>query len=338
MIAFFPGQGSQTVGMGKELFNEFSSAREVFEEASDSIKLDLKKLCFEGPDSDLMLTENTQPAILTTSVAAFRVAQKELEFYPSVAAGHSLGEYSALVAIGALRLSDAVSWVQQRGRAMQNAVPQGEGTMAAIMGLSPEKVEELCQKATEAALEKRLPDSDAVETIVQPANFNAPGQVVIAGSKDAVDTALETIQDDSFKGGKAVPLQVSAPFHCKLMKPARDKMAEIFSNALPEQKPQTLVCPYLPNRTGLLTTEPEIIFELLIDQIDHPVLWEKTVKTLLEKGFEDAVEFGNGKVLQGLGKRIARQEKKPLKTELCGTPADLQKLEAFVLESQKERS
>jgi [acyl-carrier-protein] S-malonyltransferase len=314
VFAVFPGQGSQHSGMGKDLFENFSIAREVYEEASDSIHTDLKKLCFEGSESDLALTHNTQPCLLVTSVAAFRVAEKEMGFVPSAVAGHSLGEYSALVAIRSLDLASATRWVRERGLAMQKAVPVGLGTMAAVLGLEDEQVELLCKQATQSAVEKRqkgeVPEM-SVPAVVEPANFNAPGQIVIAGSKDAVDEAIRLIQSgEDFKRGKAIPLQVSAPFHCQLMTPARDRMAELFALCPESQKPKTPLCSYVPNRTARLSHEAGLIFELLIEQIDHPVLWKQSINTLLNQSFSTSVEFGAGKVLSGLIKRIATQSSK----------------------------
>jgi [acyl-carrier-protein] S-malonyltransferase len=307
-IALFPGQGSQHVGMAKDLLDQFSAAREVFEEASDAIDLDLRHLCLNGPESDLTLTENTQPALLAASVAAFRVTQKETGFTPRLAAGHSLGEYSALVAVGSLGLAAATRFVRARGQAMQKAVPAGEGTMAAVLGLDDESVREICAHATARAQENRQKSGQetelTVDCIVEPANFNSPGQVVIAGSTDAVNEAVSLIKSGTLiPGGKAMPLSVSAPFHCRLMRPARDRIAEIFSKAA---EPASPACPYVPNRTGRLTTEPGAIFELLMEQIDHPVLWRQSMQTVLESGtIAGAVEFGPGKVLSGLMKRIA---------------------------------
>jgi [acyl-carrier-protein] S-malonyltransferase len=316
IVALFPGQGSQHVGMAKDLYEHFAVARETFEEASDAISLNLKTLCFEGPDDKLVLTENTQPALLTASVAAFRVAKKEFDFKPALVAGHSLGEYSALVATQALRLSDAVRWVKARGAAMQQAVPAGQGTMAAVLNMDDTLIDTLCKEATEIAKSKRASGESPelkVEAIVQPANFNAPGQIVIAGSKDAVDEAVALIKSGGTYGGaKAIPLSVSAPFHCSLMQPARNRMAALFAAA--PQKPATLLCPYIPNRTARISAEPGIIFELLVEQVDHPVLWKQSVTTLIQEGFEIGVEFGPGKVLQGLAKRIATPLEKTFTT------------------------
>jgi [acyl-carrier-protein] S-malonyltransferase len=333
IMALFPGQGAQHVGMGKELFENFIEARETFEEASDATHIDLKKLCFEGPESDLILTEHTQPCLLTTSVAAFRVAKKQLGFFPSVVAGHSLGEYSALVCAGALPLATASRWVRERGAAMQKAVPAGQGSMAAVMG-GDAWIEALCEKATQSARAKRShPEATSftVEPVVAPANFNAPGQIVIAGSTDAVAEAVALIKSDpEFAGGKAIPLNVSAPFHCSLMAPARDRMAELFSEAKSSEKPSELQCPYVPNRTAILTREPGVVLELLVEQVDHPVLWKQSFAGLLEHGFELGVEFGPGKVLQGLAKRIAQPLSKTCAVQGMGDLAGLKALETLL--------
>jgi [acyl-carrier-protein] S-malonyltransferase len=309
VFALFPGQGSQHVGMGKDLFENFKTAREIFEEASDAVSKDLKKLCFDGPDSDLTLTENTQPCLLVTSVAAFRVAQAETGFTPVGVAGHSLGEYSALVAAGALSLPTAARWVRERGKAMQAAVPPGQGTMAAILNMDDSVISKLCEAATAAAKLKRAEGANpelTVEALVEPANFNSPGQIVIAGSSDAVQEAVALIKAGGEFTGKAIPLTVSAPFHCKLMAPARDRMAELFSQATAAEKPKTPIAPYVPNRTARATSETGVIFELLIEQIDHPVLWKQSMETVLQNGGAKFVEFGPGKVLCGLLKRIGQ--------------------------------
>ncbi|MEK6577897.1 MAG: ACP S-malonyltransferase [Bdellovibrionota bacterium] len=310
ILAMFSGQGSQQVGMGKDLCSNFKMARDIFEEASDAIGLNLKKLCFEGPESDLTLTQNTQPSLLTVSVASFRIAQTETGFIPTVAAGHSLGEYSALVATGAISLATAARWVRARGLAMQKAVPAGQGTMAAVLNLDDGQIDGLCKAATESAKAKRATGETSemvVEAVVEPANFNAPGQTVIAGSTDAVNEAITLIKaGGDFAGGKAIPLTVSAPFHCRLMKPAREKMADIFSKAGSQDLPKTPNIFYAPNRTARLTREAGLILELLIEQVDHPVLWKQTITALLGSGMEKAVEFGPGKVLCGLVKRISQ--------------------------------
>ncbi|MBN20928.1 MAG: [acyl-carrier-protein] S-malonyltransferase [Bdellovibrionaceae bacterium] len=326
MIAFFPGQGSQQVGMGKELLTEFKIAQEIFEEASDAISVNLKKLCLEGPADVLMQTENTQPCLLVNSIAAFRVAQKELDFTPTHAAGHSLGEYSALVAIGALPLAQATRWVKARGQAMQEAVPSGEGSMAATLGMSPESVEELCKRATEKAKSDRK-EHYSVEPIVEPANFNAPGQIVIAGSTDAIDVALELLKSGEITG-KAKKLEVSAPFHCSLMKPARIRMEALFNEKGIEVN--TPSHPYFANRTGRLTQEKGSILKLLGEQIDHPVLWEPSVHAMMNEGIDRGIEFGHGKVISGLIKRISKSAGKEFEVRSMGKPEDLKGIEEWL--------
>jgi len=306
--AWFPGQGSQHVGMAKDLLDQFQTARLAFEEASDGAQLNLRKLCLDGPDSDLALTENTQPCLLAASVAAYRVAAAEFGFRPHVAAGHSLGEYSALVCAGAFPLVRAAHWVRQRGAAMQRAVPQGQGTMAAVLGLDDAAVAAACKQATvEAELARKSSPDTAdwdVPAWVEPANFNAPGQVVVAGSTDGVAALVRLVKSGATGGGKAMALSVSAPFHSKLMRPARDAMATLFAKAEPSDRPHALHFPYVPNRTARTTAEAGVVFELLIEQVDHPVLWKQSVEHLLASGITRAIEFGPGKVLQGLAKRI----------------------------------
>ncbi len=338
LIAVFPGQGAQFVGMGKNLHAEFKAVREIFEEASDAISVDLKKLCFDGPESDLVLTENTQPALLVTSFAAFQVARTELGFTPDAVAGHSLGEYSALVAAGSISLAQATRWVRARGQAMQKAVPPGEGTMAAVLNLEEAAIRELCSRATRLAKEKLGPQpNSAVECTVEPANFNAPGQIVVAGSTLAVETLISLAKTDAdFKGAKALPLKVSAPFHCSLMRPARESMAALFRDTPPSMQPKAPLFPYLPNRTARLTSEPSVIFELLEEQIDHPVLWSQSVSCAISQhGARDFVEFGPGKVLQGLIKRIAPADSVRILTGVSDTDS-LRALEATLKTAPKE--
>jgi [acyl-carrier-protein] S-malonyltransferase len=340
VVALFPGQGSQHVGMAKELLENFSVAREAFEEASDGSKLNLKKLCLDGPESDLTLTENTQPCLLTASVAAFRCAVKEFGFAPTAVAGHSLGEYSALVAAGALELGRAAGWVRARGAAMQQAVPPGQGTMAAVLGMGGDEaaqISKLCEIATDTARRKRASGEApelTVDAVVEPANFNAPGQIVIAGSVDAVGEAVALIKaGGEFAGAKAIPLSVSAPFHCRLMKPAREKMAELFSQA---SVPAKLACSYVPNRTARLTQEAAVIYELLVEQIDHPVLWSQSVLGLLATDHLRFAEFGPGKVLTGLMKRISQKanlaEGKSVQTANLSDLATVRAFEAWSMQ------
>ncbi len=339
IFAVFPGQGSQTVGMAKDLYDSFPIVRQAFEEASDSIRLDLRKLCFEGPISELTLTENTQPCLLTASVATFRVAQKEFGFTPGAAAGHSLGEFSALVAMEVLNLGVAVQWVRERGAAMQKAVPPGEGGMAAILGLEDALIDQLCFQATAIAGQKRQiagADQYSVGAMVEPANYNAPGQVVIAGSIDAIREATQLLKEGGpFAGGKAIPLQVSSPFHCRLMMPAREKLSELFSKATAAQRPTRLPYPYVPNRTGRLNHDADLVFELLVEQVDHPVLWKQSVESLIKADFHAAIEFGPGKVLTGLIKRISNQAGKPCILASVSDTSSIKTIETFLKEVEK---
>jgi len=280
----FPGQGSQYVGMGRELFENFSVARQIFEEANDALHFSVSDLCFKGPEEALRLTENTQPAVLTTSVAALRVLQAEKGYAPQFAAGHSLGEYSALVASEALAFSQAVKIVRLRGKFMQEAVPVGEGAMAAVLGMEREQVEKLCEEISSGE-------------VLTPANFNSPGQIVIAGHSKAVERAIERIKRD---GKKAVLLPVSAPFHSPLMKPA----AERLEKALEEISVNDLKIPVVTNVEAEANTSKDRVKELLVAQVSSPVRWEESMRKMIEKGVEQIVEVGPGKVLSGLMKRI----------------------------------
>lgn len=290
----FPGQGSQAVGMGKDFYENFSQSRLVFEEASDTIHVNLKKLCFDGPADELTLTENLQPALFTTEAAIMAAVFANSDLKPFVTAGHSLGEYAALYAAGALSVGDGVRLCRRRGSAMQKAVPVGKGTMAAVLGLDGAKVEALCRKAR----------SELKDEVVEPANFNAPGQVVIAGSVDGVAKAVDLLKSDAeFTGGKAIALQVSAPFHCSLMEPAKTEMAPLLASTRFE-RPRCLV---IPNVTAM-PTDSELIFGgLLTDQIVRPVRWEESMKQMRGLGVTEAIEIGPGKVLAGLQKRIDRE-------------------------------
>jgi [acyl-carrier-protein] S-malonyltransferase len=305
---FFPGQGSQQVGMGKQFYDEFTVFRQTIEEASDSLGFNLKKLLFEGPESDLTLTENAQPAILSVSVGCFRVAELEIGLKTDVNLGHSLGEYSALVASEAIPFANSVAWVQARGQAMQKAVPVGEGTMSAIIGAEDSQVEEWCKEATQMAQAARKEGGTTLSVAagVEPANFNAPGQVVVSGSLDAVETLEKHIQSKGIRGVLVKRLSVSAPFHSSLMKPARTAMEAIFHRAQTENLLSPLQTPYIPNRTAKVTSESGVIIPLLSEQVDHSVLWKQSVESLIQSGSKVAFEFGPGKVLQGLAKRIAK--------------------------------
>ena len=287
MKAFvFPGQGSQYVGMGQDLHKEFPTAKRTFEESGDALGLDIRKLCFEGDSEDLRLTENTQPAILTVSVAAWRVLDEETGIKADFLAGHSLGEYSALVASGGLDFKDAVLVVRKRGEYMQAAVPDGVGAMAAILGLSKEKVKEACREASQDGL------------IVSPANFNAPGQVVISGNKEAVAEACAFAKSNGAK--RAVLLEVSAPFHCALM----NSVAKRLEEALSPIRVSELQTPVVSNYEAKPNKDSSRVKTLLIDQVANPVRWDESVNMLYESGVREYVEIGPGNVLSGLLKRI----------------------------------
>jgi len=280
----FPGQGSQYVGMGKELFENFSVAKRVFEEADDALHFSVSSLCFKGPEDALKLTENTQPAILTTSVGALRVLEAEKGMIPQFTAGHSLGEYSALVASGALSFPEAVKTVRLRGKFMQEAVPVGEGAMAAVLGMEREQIEELCEACSSGE-------------VLAPANFNCPGQIVIAGHSKAVERAIERIKQE---GKKAVLLPVSAPFHSPLMKPAGDRLG----TALEEISVRDLKIPVVTNVEAEVNQSKDRVKGLLVAQVSSPVRWEESMRKMIEKGVEQVLEVGPGKVLSGLMKRI----------------------------------
>lgn len=286
-VAFvFPGQGSQYVGMGKDLCERFPLAKRAFAEADDALGFALSELCFDGPEADLKLTENTQPAILTASIAALRVLQSESLMQPAVVAGHSLGEYSALVAVGALQFRDAVKLVRERGRLMQQAVPAGEGAMAVVLGMEMDEVLRVCEEA-------------AGGEVVSPANFNGGGQVVIAGAAQAVARAAKLAKE---KGAKRVlDLPVSAPFHCSLMQPA----AEGLARALETISVHPFSVGVVSNVEAEVNLSADRVKALLVEQAVRPVRWEESVKKLVDLGCTRAVEIGPGKVLKGLMKRIA---------------------------------
>jgi [acyl-carrier-protein] S-malonyltransferase len=283
---FFPGQGSQRVGMGAELAIQFEPARRVFQEADEALGFPLSKLCWEGPEADLTLTANTQPAILTNSIAVLRTLQEVKGLAFDVCAGHSLGEWSALVAASALAFADAIKLVRLRGQFMQEAVPAGQGAMAAIMGLSREDLEAVCAEAANGE-------------VVSPANLNGAGQIVIAGHAGAVERAMGLARQKGAK--RAVPLQVSAPFHCALMKPAADRLEE----ALADVAARDLRTPVVSNVEAAPYKDRIRVKDLLVKQVTSPVRWEESVQRLARDGVTEGLELGSGAVLAGLIKRTA---------------------------------
>ncbi len=288
MIAFlFPGQGSQFAGMGKDLAENFPIARQVFEEANDALGFDLASICYNGPEDELKLTANTQPAILTMSLAALRVLEAESGLKADLAAGHSLGEYSALVCAGAIRFADAVRTVRQRGTFMQEAVPVGTGAMAAILGLELAVLEAVCREA-------------AAGEVVSPANFNSAGQVVIAGYAGAVSRAIELAKEKGAK--RALPLPVSAPFHCALMIPAGERLAAVLSDVAFSE----MMLPVVSNVEAAPNQDTSRLRELLVKQVSAPVRWEETITCMAGLGVDRYVEIGPGKVLSGLVKRMVK--------------------------------
>jgi [acyl-carrier-protein] S-malonyltransferase len=286
----FPGQGSQYVGMGKNLKDNFKEAADVFAEADEALGEKLSTLCFEGPESDLKLTMNTQPAILTVSIAVLRVLQKEADVSPALVAGHSLGEYSALVCSGALTFADAVRIVRKRGTYMQEAVPVGVGGMAAVLGMDADVLEKICTECAE-------------DQLVSPANYNCPGQIVISGHIEAVQRAADKAEAEGAK--RAVMLPVSAPFHSALMKPAAEKLAQ----ALEPIPVSDLGVPVLSNADADFYPSKDEVKRLLAKQVDHPVRWIEEMDKLLGEGVDTCLELGPGSVLKGLMRKINREVK-----------------------------
>lgn len=288
-IAFiFPGQGSQAVGMGKDLFDNYAAAREAFEQADEALEFPLSSMCFEGNEEDLQLTANTQPAILATSIAAYRaMASEGLAKRPAFVAGHSLGEYSALVAAGVLDFGDALRTVRKRGTYMQEAVPVGVGAMAAILGLDLASIEQGCAEASQGQ-------------VCSPANINSPSQVVIAGNSEAVDRACEILKAKGAK--RAVKLSVSAPFHCELMMPAEERLAV----DLGELNYGAFTFPIVHNVDAEADEDSGKVADALKRQVSSPVRWLESVQKLRSLGVEKFIEVGPGKVLSGLVRQIDR--------------------------------
>ncbi|WP_372000149.1 ACP S-malonyltransferase [Tistrella mobilis] len=304
----FPGQGSQKVGMGQDLAAAFAAAREVFEEVDEALKQPLTRLMFEGPAEQLILTENAQPAIMACSMAVVRVLEREggvdLAQKAAFVAGHSLGEYSALCAAGALDIGDTARLLKIRGQAMQMAVPVGQGAMLALMGVDPDEARAIADEAAGSG------------EVCVAANDNAPGQVVLSGHKTAIDRAVDIAKA---RGKRAIPLEVSAPFHCPLMQPAADRMAD----ALAQVEIDAPRLPLIANVLAAPVSDPDRIRGLLVDQVTGMVRWRESVLAMKEAGVEETVELGAGKVLSGLTKRIDRS----LSAQSVGTPAEI---EAFL--------
>ncbi|MFC5712183.1 ACP S-malonyltransferase [Thalassorhabdus alkalitolerans] len=288
-IAFiFPGQGSQEVGMAQNVFEQHEKASSVIKKADERLEYSLSGYMFNGPKEVLKKTEHAQPALLTASAALLETV-KEKDLSPDFVAGHSLGEYSALVAAGVLSFDDAVYAVRQRGLFMEEAVPDGVGAMAAIMGLERPELERVCAEAS------------AEGETAELANLNAPGQIVISGSRKGVETASDLAKEAGAK--RAIPLEVSGPFHSTLMEPAKDKLREVLSDI----SFQDAGVPVMTNVTALPETNGETLRDLLVDQVTSPVLWEDTIKNLIERDVTTFIEIGSGNVLSGLVRRIQRR-------------------------------
>jgi len=280
----FPGQGSQYVGMGKDIYENFPVAKETFAEASDALGFDIAQLSFYGPVEELNKTFRTQPCILTVSIAVHRVL-REKDIEPAVVAGHSLGEYSALVAAEVLSLRDAVKVTEKRGLFMQEAVPEGQGLMAAILGLERKKVEDICMSLQAG--------------YAAPANYNCPGQIVVAGEKHAVEEAVERSRNAGAK--RAIPLDVSAPSHCRLMDNASKKLSDLLDTV----SFNNVIVPVVNNADAVFLTDVTRIKESLVRQLNCPILWEDSVRAIIDSGVTTFLEVGPGKVLSGLIRRIA---------------------------------
>ena len=302
----FPGQGSQRVGMGKEIYDAFVTARPVFQEVDDTLHQNLSRLMFEGPESELTLTENAQPALMTASMAIVRILIEEgpltLTDIAAFVAGHSLGEYSALAAAGAISLSDTALLLKRRGEAMQTAVPIGKGKMTAILGLGLDEVMEVAKTAS-------------ADGVCEIANDNAPGQVVLSGQSVAIDRAMTLAREKGAK--RALALEVSAPFHCALLQPARERMAETLASiTIGAPRP-----PLVANVAAKSVNEPALIRRLLAEQVTNRVRWRESVLWMKANGVEDLLELGTGKVLTNLTRRIDRS----LTGHSIETPDDIER-------------
>ena len=308
----FPGQGSQAVGMGRDLAGAFAAAREVFDEVDETLKRKLSRLMFEGPGEELTLTENTQPALMAHSLAVLRVLEREGGFAladkAALVAGHSLGEYSALAAAGSFTVAQAAGLLRLRGEAMQKAVAPGAGAMVALLGVELPLAQEICNEAA------GRPDGGI--DVIEPANDNGGGQVVISGARAAVERAIEIARARGVR--RAMLLPVSAPFHCALMAPAADAMAE----ALEATPPRGPAVPVVANVTAAKVTDPAEIVRLLVAQVTATVRWRESVQAMLALGVDSFVELGAGKVLAGLARRIAPDAA----TASVGSPAEIEQI------------
>lgn len=317
MVLLFPGQGSQAPKMGAHLFENYPTFRNTIAEASYAINVDMQKLIYEGSDADLALTANTQPALLAVQVGTYRALNEINTFTATAAAGHSIGEYAALVTSGVLDFATAMKAVRLRGESMQSAVAVGEGGMVAVLGLEPDQVKWLCEWT----------EKESGHSPLSPANFNSPGQIVISGSMKCIDWLKANFKAELIPGSpkraKLIPLNVSAPFHCQMMKPAQDKM-ESFFKSITFSTPRF---PIIQNFNASLVTSPDELKQNLVKQISAPVLWTQTMKLLEEKNWMNGLECGHGSVLKGLFKKMENPNFKILSSQ---NPEDIELLKTLV--------